>query len=70
MRYVYHHLRRDDAPILQVAARECDEGETDMGYNQPAAEFEVGTANIKVLGVGGAGCNMTNWLYKKGVKGA
>ncbi len=30
----------------------------------------VGNANIKVAGVGGAGCNMVNWLYKKGVKGA
>ena len=36
-------------------------------------EFEgldVGQANIKVIGVGGAGNNMVNWLYKKGVKGA
>lgn len=30
----------------------------------------VGNAQIKVLGVGGAGCNMVSWLYKKGVKGA
>ncbi len=41
-----------------------------MGYNVPSADFEVGQANIKVIGCGGAGCNMTNWLYKKGVKGA
>ena len=26
--------------------------------------------SIKVIGVGGAGNNMVNWLYKKGVKGA
>jgi len=32
--------------------------------------FEVGHANIKVLGVGGAGNNMVGWLYKKGIKGA
>jgi len=32
--------------------------------------MEVGQANIKVLGVGGAGSNMTNWLYGKGIKGA
>jgi cell division protein FtsZ len=31
---------------------------------------EVGQANIKVIGVGGAGNNMVNWLYKKGIKGA
>jgi len=30
----------------------------------------VGHANIKVLGSGGAGNNMVNWLYKKGVSGA
>ena len=32
--------------------------------------LDVGQANIKVIGVGGAGNNMVNWLYKKGVKGA
>jgi cell division protein FtsZ len=32
--------------------------------------MEVGKANIKVIGVGGAGSNMVSWLYKKGVKGA
>lgn len=37
------------------------------GY-QP--EIEVGHANIKVIGCGGAGNNMVNWLYKKGIKGA
>lgn len=36
--------------------------------NKP--ELNVGQANIKVIGVGGAGNNMVNWLYKKGVKGA
>ncbi len=30
----------------------------------------VGQANIKVIGVGGAGNNMVSWLYKKGIKGA
>ncbi len=40
---------------------------------QTQAEFDgmdVGQANIKVIGVGGAGNNMVNWLYKKGIKGA
>ena len=32
--------------------------------------LDTGHANIKVIGVGGAGNNMVNWLYKKGVKGA
>ena len=40
-----------------------DEGtNTDVGL--------VGQANIKVIGVGGAGNNMVGWLYKKGIKGA
>jgi len=30
----------------------------------------VGQANIKVIGVGGAGNNMIGWLYQKGIKGA
>ena len=30
----------------------------------------VGQANIKVIGCGGGGSNMANWLYKKGVRGA
>jgi cell division protein FtsZ len=33
-------------------------------------DLVVGHANIKVVGAGGAGINMTDWLYKKGVKGA
>ena len=33
-------------------------------------EMIVGQANIKVIGTGGAGCNMVNWLYKKGIMGA
>lgn len=30
----------------------------------------VGQANIKVIGCGGAGNNMVDWLYAKGIKGA
>ncbi len=33
-------------------------------------EFDIGQANIKVFGVGGAGNNMVSWLYQKGIKGA
>ncbi len=32
--------------------------------------LDIGQANIKVIGVGGAGNNMVTWLYKKGIKGA
>jgi cell division protein FtsZ len=38
--------------------------------NLTAESFKVGHANIKIIGCGGAGNNMVNWLYKKGVKGA
>ena len=34
------------------------------------SNIEVGKANIKVIGVGGAGNNMVSWLYKKGIQGA
>ncbi|MFC1730491.1 cell division protein FtsZ [candidate division KSB1 bacterium] len=37
---------------------------------QEQPEFEVSQANIKVIGVGGAGNNMVSWLYKKGISGA
>ncbi len=37
---------------------------------QEGPAVEVGQANIKVVGAGGAGCNAVNWLYKKGVQGA
>ena len=30
----------------------------------------IGQANIKVIGIGGAGNNMVSWLYKKGIRGA
>ena len=37
----------------------------------PEQEFEpTMQANIRVIGVGGAGNNMVGWLYKKGIKGA
>jgi cell division protein FtsZ len=35
------------------------------------SNFEnMNQANIRVIGVGGAGNNMVGWLYKKGIKGA
>jgi len=33
-------------------------------------DLQVGQANIKVVGVGGAGNNVVSWLYRKGIKGA
>lgn len=37
---------------------------------QKDIENMVAQANIKVVGVGGAGSNMVSWLYKKGIRGA
>ncbi len=33
-------------------------------------DLRAGKANIKVFGVGGAGCNMVTWLFNKGISGA
>jgi len=37
---------------------------------QQKEDLSIGTANIKVIGVGGGGGNAVNWLYKKGIRGA
>src|SRR3989338_183357 len=34
------------------------------------SKLQVGQANIKVIGAGGAGNNMVGWLYNKGIEGA
>ncbi len=41
-----------------------------MEAKTSAPEAKVGQAQIKVVGVGGAGNNMVNWLYRKGIQGA
>ncbi|MCP3683437.1 MAG: cell division protein FtsZ [bacterium] len=41
-----------------------------LKQESPKVESLVGQANIKVMGVGGAGNNMVSWLHKKGIKGA
>ncbi|MFZ1970617.1 MAG: cell division protein FtsZ [Candidatus Nanoarchaeia archaeon] len=33
-------------------------------------ELKAGKANIKVIGVGGCGCNTITWLFNKGINGA
>lgn len=38
--------------------------------NENTSDVKVGQANIKVVGIGGAGSNMVSWLYQKGIKGA
>jgi len=41
-----------------------------LSAKQPVGDELIGHANIKVIGMGGAGNNMVSWLYKKGIKGA
>ncbi len=33
-------------------------------------DLKAGKANIKVFGIGGAGCNAITWLFNKGIGGA
>ena len=49
--------------IIQDALKNVDTNTTDD-------DLQVGKANMKVIGVGGAGGNIASWLYKKGVNGA
>jgi cell division protein FtsZ len=42
----------------------------EMSKQMKTDDLVVGCANIKVMGCGGAGSNMVNWLYKKGIQGA
>ncbi len=52
---------------MEFLVKEAIEKNSSMG-GRP--NMTVGQANIKVIGVGGAGTNATNWLYKKGILGA
>ncbi|MCS7134325.1 MAG: cell division protein FtsZ [Candidatus Pacearchaeota archaeon] len=49
-------------------AKEAIEGASKYGINFD--ELKAGRANIKVIGIGGAGCNMVTWLFNKGITGA
>ncbi len=39
-------------------------------HDMSGGDANIGLAKIEVIGVGGGGCNMVNWLYNKGVMGA
>jgi cell division protein FtsZ len=38
--------------------------------NRASPAVEIGQANMKVIGLGGGGCNAVSWLHKKGIQGA
>ena len=44
--------------------------ENASSYSINFDELKAGKANIKVFGVGGAGCNAITWLFNKGINGA
>jgi len=44
--------------------------ENAMKNSTDLSGFNVGQANIKVIGAGGGCNNMVSWLYKKGIRGA
>ncbi|MBR9698845.1 cell division protein FtsZ [Candidatus Woesearchaeota archaeon] len=44
--------------------------ETALKQTTNTQDAPIGQANIKVIGCGGAGSNMVDWLYKKGIRGA
>jgi len=48
--------------------KEAVEGAGQYGINFD--ELKAGKATIKVVGVGGAGCNAITWLFNKGIQGA
>ncbi len=63
--------KRRDKKIQKMAldfAKEAIEGAGKYGINFD--ELKAGKATIKVVGVGGAGCNAITWLFNKGLQGA
>jgi cell division protein FtsZ len=53
--------------VLDFAKEALDNVET---HSINFEELRAGKANIKVFGVGGAGCNTVTWLFNKGINGA
>jgi len=53
--------------VLDFAKEAIENAET---HSINFDELRAGKANIKVFGVGGAGCNAVTWLFNKGIQGA
>src|SRR3989339_2061469 len=53
--------------VLDFAKEAIDNLET---HSINFDELKAGKANIKVIGVGGMGCNAVTWLFNKGINGA
>ncbi len=53
--------------VLDFAKEAIDNADT---HSINFDELRAGKANIKVIGVGGMGCNAVTWLFNKGINGA
>lgn len=53
--------------VLDFAKEAIENAET---HSINFDELRAGKANIKVFGIGGAGCNAVTWLFNKGIQGA
>ncbi len=53
--------------VLDFAKEAVENSET---HSINFDELRAGKANIKVFGMGGCGCNMSTWLFNKGINGA
>ena len=53
--------------VLDFAKEAVENSET---HSINFDELRAGKANIKVFGIGGCGCNMSTWLFNKGINGA
>ncbi|MBU4502997.1 MAG: cell division protein FtsZ [Nanoarchaeota archaeon] len=52
---------------MEFLVKDAQETQEQLGND---TDTLIGQATIKVIGCGGAGSNMVNWLYNKGIKGA
>ncbi len=62
-----HKTKKQGAINMDFIVEKAKENQNEA---QEVEDLDVGQANIRVIGIGGAGNNMVNWLYKKGIKGA
>src|SRR4030042_1503828 len=53
--------------VLDIAKEAIDNVDT---HSINFDDLKAGKANIKVFGIGGAGCNAITWLFNKGINGA
>jgi cell division protein FtsZ len=60
--------KKEDKKMVLDFAKDAIENASTHSINFD--ELRAGKANIKVMGIGGMGCNAITWLYNKGISGA